>query len=47
VGVGLAQKLLGKPKAVKAMLRGYRPLGGEQRLGDFAKLLQVRVLFYQ
>jgi hypothetical protein len=34
--------LLGQPKAVKAMLRDDRALGEERRLGDFAKLMQVR-----
>ncbi|KAF6253742.1 hypothetical protein COO60DRAFT_1545215, partial [Scenedesmus sp. NREL 46B-D3] len=33
--------LLGQPKAVKALLRDDKVLGQEQRLGDFAKLVQV------
>jgi hypothetical protein len=35
--------LSGQPKAVKAMLRDDRALGEEQCLGDFAKLMQVRL----
>jgi hypothetical protein len=36
--------LLGQPKAVKALLRDDSALGGERRLADYAKVMQVRCL---